>query len=106
MRNQPKLVPACHPDQPYAARFRCERCYDRARKRRALIDLPRITRSADELLDDYALLRSEGYTRLQIAERLGIDVRALDQALYRARRRMDPRAGGHLVAVEAKGAAA
>lgn len=86
------LRPACHPDAPYGGRGRCCRCYMRAWSAGALMDIPRPTRSADEMLADYALLRGFGYRRVQIAERLGIKVRALDQALYRARRRRDPRA--------------
>jgi hypothetical protein len=53
---------------------------------------PRSTFAADELLDEWTLLRSEGHTLRQAAERLGITYAALDKALQRAKHRGDPRA--------------
>lgn len=61
----------------------CPTCYFRHRRRGTLIDFPRGTRPRRDLIDDYNLLRSEGYTRRQIADRLGMK----DKSLYRALRR-------------------
>jgi DNA-binding transcriptional regulator LsrR (DeoR family) len=41
-------------------------------------------RSRADFVADYELLRSEGYTRRQIAERLGMTRAAVDRAYHRA----------------------
>lgn len=56
------------------------------------IDIPRLTRTRDELLDDYVILRADGYTWRQCAQRLGMTYPAFERAMLRARKDGDPRA--------------
>jgi hypothetical protein len=69
----------------------CGTCRDYVTTHGDLADYPRVTISRDELLDDYVILRKEGYTHRQIAKRLGMTYVALDRALVRARKAGDPR---------------
>lgn len=92
MPSEPRHQPACHPGRRHYGRRLCKQCYDAAYRQGRTADFPSVTRRADDMLDDFALLRSEGYDRRQIAARLRIDVRTLDKALYRARLRGDGRA--------------
>lgn len=80
----------CHWRRPTAGRGLCRACYADPT---ITINYPdrRGIPSAD-LLDDWDMLRRDGYTLRQAAERLGITYAALDQALVRAKRRRDPRA--------------
>ncbi len=71
----------------------CVNCRNWARRRGLILDYPRITRPRDDLLDDYVLLRGEGYTWRQCAERLGMNYPAFRRAMERARTAGDPRAG-------------
>jgi hypothetical protein len=57
-----------------------------------LDDYPRTTWSRDELMGEWDLLRSEGYTRRNAAERLGLKWETFDRAYFRARSAGDPRA--------------
>jgi hypothetical protein len=75
-----------------AGRGLCRRCYKRARLAGRLADYERRSRSADEALDEWTLMRSEGYTVPQAAARMGMSAAALFGALARAKRRGDPRA--------------
>lgn len=72
----------------HSARGLCSTCY----KQVDYLDYERITRSLDELLDDYVLLRSEGFDWRQCAQRLGMSYTAFERAMYRARAACDPRA--------------
>jgi arylamine N-acetyltransferase len=74
----------CHPDRPYFARTLCVGCYDHHRGQGTLHRFPRQQRSTGEFAADYALLRSEGHTRTQIAERLGMRRNTVDAAYRRA----------------------
>jgi hypothetical protein len=76
----------CHPDRPILARGLCKTCYELAWRAGTLADHPteRTLRSAEDFIADYQLLRSEGYTRTQIAERLAMSVNAVTQAYRRA----------------------
>lgn len=78
--------PNCHPDGQYMGRGLCDSCYWRAHHRGTLIDHGRVNRTREELLEDYRLLRSEGFSRSQIADRLGVTRDAVDKAISRARR--------------------
>lgn len=76
----------CHPDRPVNGRGLCNSCYTIAhrtgtldRHRRA-----RPTRSAEEFAAEYELLRSEGYNRRHIADRLGVTRAAVDKAYIAA----------------------
>jgi hypothetical protein len=70
----------------------CSLCYTWARYHGKLVDYPRSTRSRDELLDDYVILRSQGYNWSQCATKLGMSYSAFERAIYRARRARDERA--------------
>lgn len=77
----------CHPDRPVAARGLCKRCYDTARDNGTLHQHPHARtpqRSRADFVADYELLRSEGYPREQIAERLGMTPEGLRSAYRRA----------------------
>lgn len=76
----------CHPDRPLDARGLCRACYAAAYNagRHNEHRLERVSRSRADFVADYVLLRSEGYTRRQIAERLGMTVAAVTQAHRRA----------------------
>jgi hypothetical protein len=81
----------CHPDRPVNARGLCDSCYEMHWKAGTLDQFPtqRTQRRRVEFVADYRLLRSEGYTRSQIAERLGMSRNALDAAVGRAVRAGD-----------------
>jgi hypothetical protein len=76
----------CHRNRPVFARGLCRQCYDWARQNGTLEYHPpvRPQRPRSHFIADYQLLRSEGYTRRQIAERLGMKYRSLLAAYYRA----------------------
>jgi CRP-like cAMP-binding protein len=76
----------CHPDRPLNARGLCDSCYETHWKRGTLDQFPtkRTQRSREHFVADYELLRSEGYTRRQIAERLGMTRDGVAQAYGRA----------------------
>jgi hypothetical protein len=93
-RNRPELHPG---HAPHISRGVCKADYDKRRRAGTVHDLDRLNRSRDDVLDDYAILsqRGEGYTRAQIAARLGYKSRdGLDVALVRARRAGDERVVG------------
>jgi hypothetical protein len=73
----------CHPDRPVLARGLCRRCYQLAWLRGDLPDIRR-GRSRAAFIADYELLRSEGYTRRHIAERLGMTYDGVTAAYRRA----------------------
>lgn len=77
---------------PQIIRGLCPACYWPARSNGTVADWPRSTRSRDDVLDDWVILRAQGYTRRRAAERLGMTLAAFDGAIYRARRDGDPRA--------------
>lgn len=89
-------VAPCTSPRPDAAihggRGLCVSCYGDKRYNGRLADHPRATWTRDELLDEWELLRGEGTTRLQAAERLGMTPAAFERALQRARAAGDPRA--------------
>jgi hypothetical protein len=70
----------------------CTPCYERANYRGRLADHPRRTWSRDDVMTEWDLLRRDGHTRAQAAERLGMTWAALDRAIWRARAAGDPRA--------------
>lgn len=76
--------PACHPRSEMFARGLCERCYEYHRRNNSLATHPRRHRRTADFAADYALLRSEGHTRRQIAERLGMRRNTVDAAYARA----------------------
>lgn len=60
-----------------------DRCYFRHRRNGTHLDYPRTYWPRDMLLEEWEWLRSEGYTRSQAAERLGITRDRLDKAIER-----------------------
>lgn len=76
----------------HRARGLCERCYEHFEDTGELIAFERLTRSRDEVMSDWAILRSRGCTKRQAAERLGIPFPTFTRAYERARAAGDPRA--------------
>jgi hypothetical protein len=76
----------CHPDRPHAARGLCQSCYEIAWRTGGLDQHPttRTRRSQADFVADYRLLRSEGYSRRHIAERLRMTYAAVTAAYLRA----------------------
>lgn len=76
----------CHPERPVNARGLCDSCYEMHWRNGTLGQFPtkRTQRKRDHFIADYELLRSEGYTRRQIAERLRMSYAALSRAYQRA----------------------
>jgi hypothetical protein len=76
----------CHPGRPVNARGLCDSCYETHWRAGTLDQFPtrRTQRTRADFVADYQLLRSEGYTRRQIAERLGMRYPAVNQAYHRA----------------------
>lgn len=75
-----------------AGRGLCPPCHTSLARSGDLVDVERITRPREDLLADYEILRSEGYTWQQCAERLGMTYEAFERAMLRARADGDPRA--------------
>jgi hypothetical protein len=77
----------------HAGRNLCLSCWQIARHHHGIPDdTPRLNRTRDELLDDYVILRADGYTWRQCAQRLNMNYPAFERAMLRARRDRDPRA--------------
>lgn len=76
----------CHPDRPVNARGLCDSCYEKHWQAGTLHQFPtkRTIRTREHFIADYQLLRSEGYTRRQIADRLGMKYPTLHRAYCRA----------------------
>lgn len=78
----------CHPDRPHYARGLCRSDYDVAQQSGMLDEHERTTRPAAELLPEARRLREQcdpPMTWREIADRLGVGVRALEKARERAR---------------------
>jgi hypothetical protein len=75
-----------------SARGICGLCYFHIQGTDELLDYERVTRSRDDLLDDYELLRSDGLTWREIAARLHMPYATFERAMLRARKEGDPRA--------------
>lgn len=80
---------ACHPGRQHYGRGLCRGCYDHHRGAGTLHDHPRRSMPIADFIADYRLLRSEGYTRRQIADRLGMRYDTLHRAYCRAMRAGD-----------------
>lgn len=76
----------------HGGRGLCSPCYSRASRDGTLLDFGRATLSRDDVLDDWEVLREQGYGRRVAAERLGMSLDAFDGALRRAARDGDERA--------------
>lgn len=79
----------CHPNRPTSGRGLCRSCWVTA-SRNGTLDRHARThtiRTQAEFVADYALLRSEGYTRRQIADRLKMRYDAVTRAYLGAVRK-------------------
>ena len=76
----------------HRARGLCSRCHSAFQYTGELIAFERLTRTRDELLEDWELLRAQGLTRRQAAERMRMPYLSFNRALQRARAGGDPRA--------------
>lgn len=76
----------------HGGRGLCNFCHRRSRRDGTLLDYERPTRTLDEVMTEWEILRSEGYTRRQAADRLGMKWKAFEKAHERARHSGDPRA--------------
>lgn len=65
----------------------CSTCRSRHRGRGTLLDFERPSRSAEEVVEDWLILRDQGHDRRQAAARMGMTHHALEQALRRAVKR-------------------
>jgi hypothetical protein len=72
-----------HPTRPHRAQGLCDSCYTTA-WHRGQLPTHRPIRHAADFAADYELLRDEGYTRRQIAERMRMTYSAVTQAYRRA----------------------
>lgn len=70
----------------------CWRCHSWAQRTGRLCDFERQTRTADELLAEWDVLRREGYAIRDAARRLGLTTKGLERAIDRAAKRGDERA--------------
>lgn len=71
----------------------CHKHSMQARRAARATNAPRArARSAEEVLEDYAMIKDSCGSVAQAAKRMGMSWSALDQALYRARQRGDERA--------------
>jgi hypothetical protein len=76
----------------HSGRGLIKRCYTWYYNR-DMIDLwPRKTRHSDDVLTLWERYTRLDWSRREIANHLGMDMRALEQVVIRARRRQDPRA--------------
>lgn len=74
------------------ARGLCTTCYSNEEYHGRLQNWERTTRSRDELLDDYVILRQQGYTWRNCARKLDMEYPAFERAMLRARAAGDDRA--------------
>jgi hypothetical protein len=87
------------PEPRHAGRGLCTRCHERRSKAGTLGEVPTIQRTelpSEVVLDEWSFLRDWSgslLTPAEGAERLGMSKKALEQALYRARKKGDPRGG-------------
>lgn len=70
----------------------CTRCYRNVEYHGQLLEYPRLTRSRDELLADYEVLRGQGYNWKECATILGMKYTSFERAMCRARAAGDVRA--------------
>lgn len=77
----------------HAGRSLCVAHHHAATLADTLADYPRLTRSSDEVMVEWEILRTSGVTtRTEAARRIGMSIDAFDRALLRARAAGDPRA--------------
>ena len=94
---RPRPNGATRAQRPSGIRFHgcrglCQACAGRAHRAGTLPDHPRTTRSRDDVLDDWAVLRTRRCGRRRAAAHLQMTLAAFERHLYRARADGDPRA--------------
>lgn len=72
---------------PIVARGLCQPCYTRATREGTLRNYEKGHRPIEDVIEDWLLLRSEGFNRPDAAERLGMAYKTLQKALERAQDR-------------------
>lgn len=82
------------PASRHIGRGLCSGCYDAHAYRGLHVDFERRTRSRDDVLSEWQLLRSEGHSKRQVAERLGMNLAAFNRALQRAAQTPRPALAG------------
>ena len=70
----------------HRARGLCPSCYGKHHRTGTHIDFERRTHTRDEVLEAWELLHPHGFTRRQVARRLGMTLFAFEQGCARARR--------------------
>jgi hypothetical protein len=76
----------------HGGRNLCRPCWSRRWYVGTLDDVERIKFTRDELMAEWEILRGEGYSKRQAAERMGISFERFDRAFHRAKAAGDPRA--------------
>lgn len=76
----------------HAGRGLCQKCYEIFKYSGELIAFEPLTRTRDELMSDWQILRSRGCTKRQAADRLGMSFDSFNRAYERARAAGDQRA--------------
>jgi hypothetical protein len=66
----------------------CKNCYQRHYDHGTHLNFERATWTNAELISEWEWLMSEGYTRAQVAERLGISKKRLEKAIERYQHRL------------------
>lgn len=80
------------PAETDSGRSLCRPCWRVRSLAGTLDDVERTKFTRDELMAEWDVLRGEGHTKRQAAERLGISYERFDRAYCRARAAGDPRA--------------
>jgi hypothetical protein len=76
----------------HAGRGLCRMCWWYRDQDGTLDDVERVKFTRDELMTEWDILRGEGYSKRQAAERIGVTYECFDRAYCRARAAGDPRA--------------
>lgn len=76
----------------HVGRGLCQKCYEVFKYSGELIAFETLTRTRDELMEDWQILRSRGCTKRQAAQRIGMSFDSFNRAYSRARAAGDPRA--------------
>lgn len=61
----------------------CPTCWVRIRNTDELADYPRVTRTSDEVIEEWQVLSAYGMSKREVAARLGMTYAAFDRALHR-----------------------
>jgi hypothetical protein len=87
-QRQPKRCADCVNLRIHKGRGLCTACYDHHRRQGtldALYPTSRPRRLNADVIEDYTILRGRGLIQAEIAEHMGMNLRALQAAIHRAR---------------------